>query len=152
MTVRPATEFDHAAVQALAGELVAGAAPWRPADGVARAAAVWVADACRTGTDADHALLVACDRDGALLGFAAVGVRRHSSGDRDAHLSELVVAPGARRRGVGSRLVVACEDWALSRGLTRLSLETGAANEPARGLYARLGYAAEQVTLTRALA
>jgi GNAT superfamily N-acetyltransferase len=149
--VRPATDFDHAAVRALAGELLAGTAPWRPTAGVASATAVWVADACRTGTDPEHALLVACDEDGALLGFAGVSVRRHFSGDRDGYLGELVVAPEARRRGVGSLLVTAAEEWATSRGLERLTLETGAANTAARQLYARLGYVEEEVTLTRAL-
>ena len=149
--VRPATEFDAAAVRALAGELVAGAAPWRPVAGVTAAAAAWVSDACRTGTDAEHTLLVAGDGDGALLGFAGVSVRRHFSGDRDAYLGELVVTPDARRRGVGSRLVRAAEEWAAGHGLDRLTLETGAANTPARRLYARLGYLEEEVTLTRVL-
>jgi GNAT superfamily N-acetyltransferase len=149
--VRRATEFDHPAVRALAGELVAGTAPWRPTAGVAAAAALWVADACRTGTDPDHALLVACDEDGALLGFAGVSVRRHFSGDRDAYLGELVVAAEARRRGVASRLVIAAEEWATQHGLERLTVETGATNTPARRLYARLGYLEEEVTLTRAL-
>jgi GNAT superfamily N-acetyltransferase len=149
--VRPATESDCTAVQALAGELVTGTAPWRPAAGLASAAAVWVADACRTGNDAEHALLVACAEDGALLGFAGVSVRRHFSGDRDAYLGELVVAPAARRCGVGSLLVTAAEEWAVNHGLLRLTLETGAANTPARELYARRGYIEEEVTLTRAL-
>ena len=149
--VRPATEFDSAAVRALAGELVIGTAPWRSPGGVAAAVASWVADACRARTDPGHALLVACDGDGALLGFAGVSVRRHFSGDREGHLGELVVAPDARRLGVASRLVRAAERWALDQGLDRLTLETGAANAPARALYARLGYVEEEVTLTRAL-
>ena len=152
LLVRPATEFDHAAIRALAAELTAGVAPWRPADGVASAAAVWVADACRAGTGAGSALLVACDAEGALLGFAGVSARRHFSGEREAYLGELVVAPEARRRGVATRLVAAAEEWATGQGLARLTLDTGTANAAARALYARLGYLEEQVTLTRALA
>ena len=151
LQVRPATEFDHAAVSALARELTAGVPTWRPSAGVAAAAATWVADACRAGTDRSRTLLVACDGDGVLLGFAGVSARRHFSGEREAYLGELVVAPGARRRGVGARLVCAAEEWARARGLGRLTLETGAENRAARALYARLGYAEEQVALTRAL-
>jgi len=144
--VRPATVADHPAVRALAGELLAGMAPWRPAAGLAAAVRSWVDDACRGS--ADSVLLVACDGN-SVLGFAGVGERTHVSGEREAYLGELVVAPAARRRGVGGRLVGAAEDWARERGLGRVTLETGTANGPARELYARLGYAEEQVTLTR---
>jgi ribosomal protein S18 acetylase RimI-like enzyme len=149
--VRPAVTADHAAVQALAGELTSGVPSWRPAAGVAAAAASWVADACRAADDEDHVLLVACDPDDGLVGFAAASARRHFSGEREAYLGELVVAPAARRRGVASRLVAEVEAWARSRGLHRVTLDTGTANRSARELYERLGYAAEQVQLTRAI-
>ena len=137
--VRPAAEAD---------QLLTGMAPWRPAAGLAAAAASWVDDACRGSADA--VLLVARDGD-AVLGFAGVTERTHVSGELEADLGELVVAPGARRRGVGGLLVRAAEEWAAGRGLRRVTLETGAANEGARALYARLGYGEEQVTLTRAV-
>jgi len=149
--VRPAEPADHPAVQALAGELTSGVPVWRPADGVAAAAEGWVADACRAAADEDHVLLVACDPDDGLVGFAGASTRRHFSGEREAYLGELVVAPTARRRGVAGRLVAEVEAWARSRGLHRVTLDTGAANHPARELYERLGYTAEQVTLTRAI-
>ena len=55
-------------------------------------------DACRGS--ADSVLLVACD-GAAVLGFAGVGERTHFSGQREAYRGELVVAPPARRRGIG---------------------------------------------------
>ncbi|MGY5884060.1 GNAT family N-acetyltransferase [Modestobacter lacusdianchii] len=84
-------------------------------------------------------------------GFAAASAHRHFSGEREAHLGELVVAPAARRRGVAGQLVTGVEAWARSRALHRVTLDTGTADQPARELYARLGYAEEQVTLTRAI-
>ena len=147
--VRPAVAADHPAVQALAGELTAGVPPWRPAAGVAAAAASWVADACRAADD-DHVLLVACDAGDEVVGFAGASARRHFSGEREAYLGELVVAPAARRRGVGGRLVAGVEAWARSRGLHRVTLDTGTANHAARELYAALGFVEEQVQLTRA--
>ncbi|MCZ2811452.1 GNAT family N-acetyltransferase [Modestobacter sp. VKM Ac-2979] len=151
LTIRPAVPADHDAVQALAGELTAGIATWRPADGAAAAAASWVVDACRAAADDDHLLLVATSAEEGVLGFAGASARRHFSGEREVYLGELVVAPGARRRGVGTLLVAAVEAWARSRGLHRVTLDTGSANHSARELYARLGYAEEQVTLSRAL-
>ncbi|WP_222194387.1 GNAT family N-acetyltransferase [Modestobacter italicus] len=151
VSIRPAVPADHQAVQALAGELTAGMAPWRPAAGVAAAAAGWVTDACRAAEDEHHVLLVACTPADEVVGFAGASARRHFSGEREAYLGELVVAPSARRRGVAEQLVTGVEAWARSRGLHRVTLDTGTANQPARELYARLGYAEEQVTLTRAL-
>jgi len=109
-----------------------------------------VADACRAADDEDHLLLVACAGE-EVVGFAGALARRHFSGEREAYLGELVVAPGARRAGVGGRLVAGVEAWARSRGLHRVTLDTGTANTAARELYERLGYTAEQVTLTRAV-
>lgn len=77
--------------------------------------------------------------------------RRHWSGDLDAYVGELVVAPDHERRGVGRRLVNVVEQWASRRGLVRIRLETGAANEAARAFYERLGYTTEDVVLTRTL-
>ena len=150
-SIRPARPADHAAVQALAGELTTGVAPWRPAAGVAAAATSWVADACRAADDDDHLLLVACTPADEVVGFAGASARRHFSGEREAYLGELVVAPGARRRGIAGRLVAEVEAWARGRGLHRVTLDTGAHNPSARQLWARLGYVEEQVQLTRAI-
>ena len=151
VTIRPALPADHAAVQALAAALTAGVAPRPPAAAVAAAAESWVADACRAAGDDDHVLLVACTPADEVVGFAGATARRHFSGEREAYLGELVVAPAARGAGVAGRLVTEVEAWARSRGLARVTLDTGAANLPARQLYERLGYAEEQVQLTRAI-
>ena len=150
-TIRRATPADHAAVQALAGELTVGVGVERPVAGVAAAAASWVADACRTADEEGHLLLVACTPADQVVGFAGATARRHFSGEREAYLGELVVAPAARGAGIAGRLVAEVEAWALGLGLHRVTLDTGAANQAARALYARLGYAEEQVQLTRAL-
>ncbi len=60
-----------------------------------------------------------------------------------------MVDTAAERRGVGAALVAAAEDWASQRGLARITLETGAANLGARRFYAALGYADEDVRLSK---
>lgn len=51
------------------------------------------------------------------------------------------VAPFARGRGVGDRLIVAAMDEARARGFRRVVLEVGEHNLPAQALYARHGFA-----------
>jgi GNAT superfamily N-acetyltransferase len=50
------------------------------------------------------------------------------------------VAPSARGRGVGDALLGAVIDRARQAGFTRLVLDVGDGNAPARGLYARHGF------------
>ncbi len=61
-------------------------------------------------------------------------------GEGSALLTDLVVADGHRRRGIGSMLVEDACRIAAGAGLRRLSLEVRADNEAARGLYERLGF------------
>jgi len=52
----------------------------------------------------------------------------------------LDVLPEARRHGLGSKLVVACEDGVRQRGCKEIYLETAVDNEPALNLYQKMGY------------
>jgi ribosomal protein S18 acetylase RimI-like enzyme len=80
-------------------------------------------------------VFVAEDTDGSVIGFVSVGSRLHWSGETDAYVGELAVAECASRRGVGTALMRAVEDWGHSCRYRRLLLETGAANIGARGFY-----------------
>jgi ribosomal protein S18 acetylase RimI-like enzyme len=148
--IRDATRFDHRAIRALAPRLAEGAAPWRPAEGFAAAAAGWL-DESLAGQDDDHPVWVA-EIDGLVVGVAAAVSREHFSGPRECYLGELAVDDRLEGAGIGRALVAHAELWARARGLTALTLETGAANARARGFYASLGFAEEQVQLTKPLA
>lgn len=55
------------------------------------------------------------------------------------------------RRGIGAALVEAADTWARDHDLRNLTLHTGAFNTTARAFYAALGFAEEEVRLTRAI-
>ena len=57
-----------------------------------------------------------------------------------ARLYSISVAPGARGRGLGARLLAACAEQALARGAERLRLEVRSTNSSATRLYGAAGY------------
>ena len=61
--------------------------------------------------------------------------------DRDtAHFHQFAVAPDLQRRGLGRRLVAACEQWARERGFKRMALDVAEPAAELRALYRSLGY------------
>jgi GNAT superfamily N-acetyltransferase len=148
--VRRYEAADRDGIRALAHRLTEGVAPWRDPEAVLAAVTGWVDEALASADAADHAVFVAVDESG-VAGFVSGSEQRHFSGELDAYVGELVVHPRAARTGVGQALMSAVEDWARSRGRRRLTLETGAANLPARRFYEALGYDDEDVRLSRGL-
>jgi ribosomal-protein-alanine N-acetyltransferase len=73
-------------------------------------------------------------------GHQTVGVISLQTIDTAADLHRLVVAPKARRHGVGSALVQAGIDAVRHLGARTLMLEVGYENEPAIALYQRMGF------------
>lgn len=61
------------------------------------------------------------------------------SGGRDGFIDELYIAPPARDRGLGAKVLALIECEARAQGLKRLYLEVGHDN-PAQGLYRRAGF------------
>lgn len=82
------------------------------------------------------ALLVATT-DGEIAGYALVLMRRGSSAAR---LYSLAVDPDMSGQGVGSTLLAAAEEAALSKGAAHLRLEVRVDNDAAIRLYERGGY------------
>lgn len=74
--------------------------------------------------------------DDAVVGFGGVMV----IGD-EAHVTNLLVDPDHRSRGVGRSLMVTLIEAAIADGARHLTLEVRKRNEAARALYSRLGLA-----------
>jgi ribosomal protein S18 acetylase RimI-like enzyme len=86
--------------------------------------------------------------DDSIAGFISLSEKKHWSGQVDAYIGELVVAPALEGRGIGSTLVRSAIDWSRQRGLERITLTTGVRNRRARDLYESLGFEEEDVNLT----
>ncbi|NKB50606.1 MAG: GNAT family N-acetyltransferase [Rhizobiaceae bacterium] len=76
---------------------------------------------------------------GYLLGCGALKQMQNGHGE----IKSMHTAKAARGKGIAAKLLAHLEDHARSKGLTRLSLETGSQDgfTPARALYGKFGYA-----------
>lgn len=120
-TVRQMTEADISAVAAL--EARAFSEPWSHVT-FAEELAI-----------ANRSYVVAED-GGVIVGYGGVMCL-----DREAHIMTIAVDTGHTQRKIGTRLMLALIDAALARGAQHLTLEVRVSNEPALGLYRKLGFA-----------
>jgi GNAT superfamily N-acetyltransferase len=74
------------------------------------------------------------------------------TGDRHAHIFLLYVDAVHRRRGIGAALVRYAEAWARARGDRQLGLQVFQVNQPARNLYAKLGFQPQSLWMLKPLA
>jgi len=119
-TIRPMGPVDLAAVV----ELEAANQP-RP----------WTEKIFRDELAADNRTYVVA-ADESVVGFGGVMV----IGD-EAHITNLLVDPDHRGKGLGRSLMVALIEAAIAAGARHLTLEVRKRNEAARALYSRLGLA-----------
>jgi GNAT superfamily N-acetyltransferase len=87
---------------------------------------------------ADVSVVFIAIESGEWFGMAGGYLKRSQ---RAAGLWGMWVAPEARRRGAGRRLVEAVADWARDRGANRLDLSVTDRAAAASSLYQRLGFA-----------
>ncbi len=79
-------------------------------------------------------------RDGVAVGIAAVVLGAPDTGQPEAELKRMFVAPDARGAGVATALLRTAEQTAAGLGATRLVLETGPRQPDAIALYEKHGY------------
>lgn len=146
--IRPARKEDYPALLALSPRLTTGAAPWRDPEKFAAAARGWIESSLASASEEGRAVMVAL-LDGRVAGLVSLAERRHFTGDLDAYIGELVTDGAVEGSGAGRALMAAAEEWAAGRGLSRITLETGARNDRARHFYERAGFAEEDVRLSK---
>ena len=130
---RPRSEMDEAVAKSIAAALEALSAPEAAASG---GAAVFVAE----------------ESDGTPLGFLHVhSAHDFFTGEEHGHVSDVVTARGEEGRGIGRALMEAGEAWSRERGHRLLTLNVFADNARARGLYERIGYAADTTKMVKVL-
>jgi ribosomal protein S18 acetylase RimI-like enzyme len=87
-----------------------------------------------------HALFVAVDRSGVVVGWIQLSEERSVVSDPRAEITGLVVDANFRSAGVGRVLVEQGEAWARARGLATIGLRSNVIRERAHEFYLRLGY------------
>lgn len=97
----------------------------------------------------DAQLFIARDEQGVAQGFTQLYPLHSSLALASSWLlSDLFVAPSARRQGVGEALMNAARAHAEASGACGLQLETAKTNLAGQALYERLGYVRDEVYLT----
>jgi ribosomal protein S18 acetylase RimI-like enzyme len=150
--VRPARPSDRSFILGITPRLAQGfeLPPWRTAREVVEAESATLENALRPGT-ARAALLVAEDTEGEPGGYVYANVETDYYGRTQAHIEILAVSSATEGRGAGRGLVEAAEAWARSEGLDLITLNVFVANQRARSLYERLGYAPETLHYVKQL-
>lgn len=90
-----------------------------------------------------HHTLVAVEH-GDVVGFVSFERYETLFADAGLNITGLVVAPGARGRGVGTALIAATEEIARKEGLSFLRANSGAQRIEAHRFYRNLGFASEK--------
>lgn len=96
----------------------------------------WTAGIFRDELAGDNRCYLVAESETKLAGFAGLMVV-----GEEAHVTNLLVAPALRRRGVALRLLKGLVEEAAERGARHLTLEVRSKNQAARALYGRLGLA-----------
>jgi L-amino acid N-acyltransferase len=141
LRVRPASRLDREAVLALTPRLCAfGEVPVRTSAALDAGEYRTLARYFDSGAEGAR-LWIAEGPDGKLLGAAyAQSLWDTFAEETHAHLSILMVAQHAARRGVGRALVEAVEIWAREQRFRFLTLNVIARNVEARKFYEHLGF------------
>ena len=98
----------------------------------------------RTLPRLDRPLQLAALRDGVIVGGALA-----TTEDGAMKIEVIAMAPDARGKGAGLRLMAALEAEAMRRGIGRVYL--GGANDGNRGFYRRLGYSGRRSLMQKSL-
>jgi ribosomal protein S18 acetylase RimI-like enzyme len=142
LVMRPATEDDAEWIFSQVPRLHEfGPPPWRTIEQMNAGEIADLRAALSRDEDPDRLFVIAQRSEGTPLGFLyAVTLTDFFTGERHAHISDIVVAREGEGQGVGRALMEAAETWSRSRGDRFLTLSVFPNNTRALALYGRLGF------------
>jgi ribosomal protein S18 acetylase RimI-like enzyme len=141
---RPARRADVAAVAALWEALVEQHGALDPALAVRPDAGVALPRAVERMLGDPGAALWVWEEPAGITGFCAAQRRRAPPAAAErvrVEITELAVAPAARRRGIGRALATAALAWAESGGARRIEVRVAARNAEGQAFWRALGFA-----------
>ncbi len=142
VNVRRAVPGDAARVVALASAVAGEEEGWLLADSRWRSTSDERRYIRALQRHPDAAVLVAEIESGDLVGRLSLMRDPHPASAHVADIGLMVAAP-FRRRGVGTALMAAAEEWSRAAGVTKLELHVFPHNHAAIALYEKLGYERE---------
>jgi len=144
ISIRKATAADVEALVPLLADLFSIEADFRPdVERQRRGLALLLAAPAQS-------LVLVAERGGEVVGMVTVQlVVSTAEGALSGLLEDMVVAPAARGRGIGRRLLEAAEGWTRERGATRLQLLADRENGPALRFYERMGWRGTRLVCLR---
>ena len=101
----------------------------------------------RVLADRAHAVFVAEDTTGLVVGWVHVFINKLLESDARAEIGGLVADPAMRRQGIGRALMQQAEQWGRERGLQVVSLRSNVKRTDAHRFYEQLGYATAKTQL-----
>ena len=128
MIVRDATLADAARIAELSGILGYPNSPAAIAERLKRLLP-------RTGD-----LVLVADQLPPVMGWVHAAEQELLDSGRRCEILGLVVAPEVRGRGVGRKLIVAVEEWAVGLGLRQLAVRSNIVRTESHPFYERLGF------------
>jgi RimJ/RimL family protein N-acetyltransferase len=139
--IRPAEPSDAAALVALLRSVGAEPEGWLLSDPSRRSVAAERRYVRSVRRHPDATLLVA-EVDGEIVGRLSLARDPHPS---SAHVADfgITVAASHRRRGIGTALLAAADEWARGAGIRKLELHVFPHNDAAIALYEKAGYVRE---------
>jgi N-acetylglutamate synthase-like GNAT family acetyltransferase len=129
VVIREASLGDAARIAELSGQL---SYPTKQADVERRMRAL--------PQDGSHAVFIAEDGGGRVVGWAHVYALHFVGSELRAEVAGLVVDESCRRGGVGIALMARVEEWAREKSLPAVTLRSNVIREPAHKFYEKLGY------------
>jgi ribosomal protein S18 acetylase RimI-like enzyme len=130
-----------------------GPPPWRTVEQMNAAEVADLRAALARGDDPERLFVMAQqESDGLRLGFLyVVTLTDFFTGERHAHIGDIVVAREGEGQGVGRTLMSAAESWAESRGYRFVTLSVFPSNTRALSLYEHLGFRTDVLRMLKVI-